>query len=42
MCFCLTGRTFIHEIEDKYDLESKLTVYPKIVTELLHKMWEKN
>ena len=42
MCFCLTERTFIHETEDKYDLESKLTVYPKIVTELLHKMWEKN
>ena len=26
---CLTERTFIHEIEDKYDLESKVKVYPK-------------
>ena len=42
MRFCLTERTFIHEIENKYDLESKLTVYPEIVTELLHKMWGKN
>ena len=29
---CLTERTFIHEIEDKYDLESKVKVYPKIFT----------
>ena len=25
----LTERTFIQEIEDKYDLESKVKVYPK-------------
>ena len=24
---CLTERTFLHEIEDKYDRESKLEVY---------------
>ena len=24
---CLTERTFIHEIEDKYDLESELEIY---------------
>ena len=26
---CLTERTFIHEIEDKYDPESNARVYPK-------------
>ena len=24
---CLTEKTFIHEIEDKYDLESELEIY---------------
>ena len=24
---CLTERTFIHEIEDKYDIESKVKVF---------------
>ena len=32
---CLTERTFIHEIEDKYDLESKLKVYAKLFTDML-------
>ena len=29
---CLTESTFIHEIEDKYDLESKVKVFPKFFT----------
>ena len=33
MCYFLTERTFIHEIEDKYDLESKVKVYPKFITD---------
>ena len=30
---CLTKRTFIHEIEDKYDPESKIKVYPIFFTD---------
>ena len=30
---CLTGRTFIHEIEDKYDLENELEVYLQFFTD---------
>ena len=30
---CLTERTFIHEIEEKYALKSKLKVYPKFFTD---------
>ena len=30
---CLTGRTFIDETEDKYDLESELEVYFQFFTE---------
>ena len=29
----LTERTFIHEIEDKYDLESKLEIYFQFFTD---------
>ena len=32
MLFVLTESTFIHEIEDKYDLESKVKVFPKFFT----------
>ena len=47
MCyFFLIETTFIQEIEDKYDLESKVKVYPKFLLtdlikengELLHKI----
>ena len=34
---CLTERTFIHEIEDKYDLGSKVKVYPKFFTDPCYK-----
>ena len=34
---CLTGRTFIHEIEDKHDLESKVKVYPMFLTDQCYK-----
>ena len=34
---CLTERTFIHEIKDKYDLKSKLKVYPKFFTDQCYK-----
>ena len=30
---CLTESTFIHEIEDKYDLESKLKIYLQFFTD---------
>ena len=30
---CLTERTFIHELEDKYDLKSKVKVYSKVFTD---------
>ena len=30
---CLTERTFLHEIEDKYDRESKLEVYLQFFTD---------
>ena len=30
---CLTERTFIHEIEDKYGLESELEVYLQFFTD---------
>ena len=30
---CFTERTFIHEIEDKYGLESKLETYIQIFTD---------
>ena len=30
---CLTERTFIDEIEEKYALKSKLKVYPKFFTD---------
>ena len=33
MCYFLTERTFINEIEDKHDLESKVKVYPKFITD---------
>ena len=29
---CLTERTFIHEIKDKYNLESELEIYLQIFT----------
>ena len=29
---CLTETTFIHEIRNKYDLKSKLKIYPKFFT----------
>ena len=34
---CLTERTFIHEIEDKYDQESKIEVYPQFFTDQCYK-----
>ena len=34
---CLTKRTFIHEIEDKYDPESKIKVYPMFFTDQCYK-----
>ena len=30
---CLTERTFLHEIEDKFDRESKLEVYLQFFTD---------
>ena len=30
---CLTKRTFIHETEGKYDLESELEIYRQIFTD---------
>ena len=34
----LTERTFfIHEIENKYDQESKIKIYPKVFTDQSHK-----
>ena len=33
----MTERTFIHEIEDKYGLESKAKVYPKLFTDRCYK-----
>ena len=30
---CLTERTFIDEIEGKYDLESELEIYPQFFTD---------
>ena len=30
---CLTERTFIHEIEDKYGLESELEIYLQFFTD---------
>ena len=30
---CLTERTFIHEIEDKYGLESELEIYFQFFTD---------
>ena len=30
---CLTERTFIHEIKDKYGLESELEIYLQFFTE---------
>ena len=37
MCYFLTERTFIHEIEDKHDLESKVKVYPMFLTDQCYK-----
>ena len=34
---CLSERTFIHEIEDKYGLGSKVKVYPKFFTDQCYK-----
>ena len=34
---CLTERTFIHEIKDKYDLESKVKVYLKFFADRCYK-----
>ena len=33
MCYFLTVRTFIYEIEDKYGLESELDIYPQFFTD---------
>ena len=35
--FFLTKKTFIDEIEDKYDLESELEVYLQFFTDLCYK-----
>ena len=34
---CFTERTFIHEIEDKYDLESGLEIYLQFFTDRFYK-----
>ena len=34
---CITERTFIDEIEDKYDLESELEIYFKFFTDWCYK-----
>ena len=34
---CLTERTFIHEIEDKYGLESELEIYLQFFTDRCYK-----
>ena len=34
---CLTETTFIREIEDKYDQEGKIKVYPKFFTDQCYK-----
>ena len=34
---CLTERTFIHEIKDKYGLESELEIYPQFFTDWCYK-----
>ena len=34
---CLTERTFVNEIENKYDLKSKAKVYPKFFTDQCYK-----
>ena len=34
---CLTERTFIHEIEDKYGLKSKVKAYTKFFTDRCYK-----
>ena len=34
---CLTERTFIYQIEDKYDLERKIKVYLKLFTDRCYK-----
>ena len=34
---CLTETTFIHEIRNKYDLKSKLKIYPKFFTNRYYK-----
>ena len=36
----MTERTFIHEIEDKYDLKSKVKVYSKFFTDQFYKKME--
>ena len=33
----MTERTFIYEIKDKYDLESKVKVYHKFFTDTFYK-----
>ena len=35
---CLTKRTFIHEIEDKYDLESESEIYFEFFTDWCYKI----
>ena len=41
LAISLTERTFIYEIEDKYDQESKLKVYPKFFTDRCDKIERK-
>ena len=36
---CLTERTFIHEIEDKNNLGSKVKVYPKSFADRYKRRW---
>ena len=36
---CLTERTFIHEIEGKYNLGSKVKVYPKFFADRYKRKW---
>ena len=37
MCYFLTENTLIHEIEDKYGLESELEVYLQFFTDWCYK-----
>ena len=37
MCYFFTEKTFIHEVEDKYGLESELEIYLEFFTDWYYK-----